>query len=47
MSLEFEEKDISKTKYSGEDHPLYMYLEGDTDTRGDIILTHLDVIGFS
>ena len=46
MSLEFEEKGLIKAIYLDEDHPLYMYLEGDSETRGDIILNHPDVTGF-
>ena len=46
MTLEFEEKGLVKTKYTDNEHPLYMYLNGDTKTREDIILTHPDVIGF-
>ena len=38
---------VSKAKYSEEDHLLYMYLEGDTEVRVDIILTHPDVIGLT
>ena len=43
MSFKFEEKGISEVKYSDKYHPLYKYLEGDTEMRGDIILTHTDV----
>ena len=46
MSLEFEEKGLSKTKYSDDDHPLYIYLQRGVDTIGDIILNNPDVIGF-
>ena len=46
MTLQFEEKGLTKTKYTEDEHPLYMFLNGDSETRGDIILTHPDVIGF-
>ena len=46
MVLEFEEKGLAKTKYANDENLLYMYLDGDTETRRDIILTHPDVIGF-
>ena len=46
MTLQFEEKGLTKTKYTEDEHPLCMFLNGDSETRGDIILTHPDVIGF-
>ena len=46
MSLEHKEKGLSKATYSDKDHLFYMYLEGDTEPRGDIILTHPDIISF-
>ena len=46
MTLQFEEKGLTKTKYPDNEHPLYMFLTGDPETRGDIILTHPGVIGF-
>ena len=39
-------KGLTKAIYLDEDYPFCMYLEGDTETRGDIILTHSDVTGF-
>ena len=47
MSLEFEEKGLPKTSYTNDLHPLYMFRNEDLDTRGEIILNHLDVVGFS
>ena len=46
MSLDFEEKGLSKAKYSDNEHPLYVYLERETETGSDIILTRWDFIGF-
>ena len=46
MSLKFEEKGLPKASYSNDLHPLYLFLNGDLDTRGEIILNHPDVIGF-
>ena len=46
MSLEFEEKGLPKASYTNDLHPLYMFLNGDLDTRAEIILNHPDVIGF-
>ena len=46
MSLKFEEKGLPKASYTNDLHPLYMFLNSDLDTRGEIILNHLDVIGF-
>ena len=37
MSLEFEEKGLPKENYSNDLHPLYMFLNGDLETRGEII----------
>ena len=46
MSLEFEEKGSPKASYTNDLHPLHMFLNGDLDTRAEIILNHPDVIGF-
>ena len=46
MTLEFQRKGLIKTNYTDDEHPLYMSLNGDSETRGDIILTHPHVIGF-
>ena len=46
MSLEFEDKDLSVDEYPDGLHPTAIYLQGDVDTRSDVILNHPDVIGF-
>ena len=46
MSLEFEEKGLELATYPKGSHPLDLFLQGDIETRGDVILTHPDVIGF-
>ena len=46
MTLEFEERDLKLAAYSKGDHPLDLFLKGDVETRGDVILNHPDVIGF-
>ena len=46
MSLELEEKGLSKVKCSDNIHPPYMHSQGGVETRGDIILTPPDVISF-
>ena len=45
MTLEFEEKELELATYSEGNHPLYLFLKGDDETRGGVILNHPDVIG--
>ena len=46
MTLLFEEKGLAKENYADDSHPLYLYLQGDIQTRSEVILNHTDVIGF-
>jgi len=46
MTLLFEEKGLTKETYLDDSHPLYIYLQGDVQTRCEVILNHHDVIGF-
>ena len=46
MSLLFEEKGLTREKYSDDLHPLYLYLKGDVNLRSEVILNHPDVVGF-
>ena len=46
MTLKFEEKGLPKASYANDLHHLYIYLNGDLDTRGKIIVNHPDAIGF-
>ena len=46
MTLLFEEKRLTKETYLDDSHPLYIYLQGDVQTRCEVILNHHDVIGF-
>ena len=42
--MSFYESQKQKT-YENLKHPVELYLNGDLDTRSDVLLTHLDVIG--
>ena len=46
MTLLFEEKGLAKEKYVDESHPLYLFLQGNIQTRSEVILNHPDVIRF-
>ena len=46
MTLLFEEKGLTQEKYADDSHPLYLYLQGNVQTRSEVILSHPDVIGF-
>ena len=46
MTLLFEEKELAKGKHVDDSHPLYLYLQGNIQTRSEEILNHSDVIGF-
>ena len=46
MALQFEEKGLPKVDYQDDLHPLYIYLQRNIQTRSDVILNHLDVLGF-
>ena len=46
MALQFEELGLSKEKYSDDIHPLYLFLEGNVETRSNVLLNHPDVTGF-
>ena len=46
MSLQFEDKTLDKPDYQDEFHPLNIFLQGNVQTRSDVILSHPDVTGF-
>ena len=46
MVLQFEESGLQKLDYADDIHPLYLYLEGNRETRGSVLLNHPDVTGF-
>ena len=46
MTLEFESDDKEEPTYRVGENPLELFIEGDTEMRGEIILNHPDVIGF-
>ena len=46
MSLQFEDKNLDKPDYQDDFHPLNIFLQGNVQTRSDVILSHPDVTGF-
>ena len=46
MTLEFESEDKEEATYNVGENPLDLFIEGDTEMRGEILLNHPDVTGF-
>ena len=46
MTLEFESEDKEEATYSFGENPLELFIEGDTEMRGEILLNHPDVTWF-
>ena len=46
MTLQFEELGLPKVSYADDTHPLYLFLEGNIETRSNVLLNHPDVTGF-
>ena len=46
MSLQFQGKVSDKPEFQDDSHPLYIFLQGNVQVRGDVILNHPDVLGF-
>ena len=46
MLLEFDDKDQTPESYPDDQNPINIYIQGNAETRSDVILNHPDVIGF-
>ena len=46
MTLEFDNEEAEVATYQDGENPLELFVKGDTEMRGEIILNHPDVIGF-
>ena len=46
MLFEFEVEEVEIVTYPKGEHPLEHYVQGDADTRKEVILDHPDVIGY-
>ena len=44
--MRFETEDKEEATYSVGENPLELFIEGDTEMRGEILLNHPDVTGF-
>lgn len=46
MALEFNNEETEAATYQDGENPLELFIKGDTEMRGEIILNHPDVIGY-
>ena len=46
MTLEFEAEGVESTTFRDGEHPLELFIQGDTEMREEVILNHPDVVGF-
>lgn len=46
MSLEFDTEEVKLVSYPDGEHPLEHFVYDDADTRREVMLNHLDVLGF-